>query len=430
MPHVILAVTKDVGAAQALIPIAEMLRQHDCRIFVACEGLSIDLWRKSEFPITLSGSVDFTNKPYSIPTDLVSDLQPDLVLTGLSRPIYLEEKIGLQANHCKIPLIWVEDLWECHVRSTAIPQGIITLDPLGEQLIRQKTHLKQVPPRVCEAGNSGILSAIRSPVPDATQQAVDDLRRRYDSPVVLIAGQGSFTGDILRVGIASVAMSHPSAMVIVRLHPKYLPKYAAEWEGIIEEAKQRFPRLVFIELDGSHSTNDLARLADVTISTSSTTLLISAASGKIPVSILTEATTAGLTEIIPSLTRYPLVTFGAALQIREPDVLPLGPVKAIRQCQESYFKHWSTASACAFVRSFLPTPTSAALTVSLPHDTVFLFDAPVQKTKKSICPINKNSPLLSSGASVCYTCLQKIYVYNTRNRCCRFHWFTCCSSPD
>lgn len=347
----ILVVTKDMASVNGMLPIVKARKDLGDEIVLVTEGLSNDIWLENGFEPVFKGSKDFKKEPFECDVqELINHAKPDVVATGFGNPINIERGFALAANAAGIPTVGYEDLWEGHQRTPACYDTILTLDDVAERVIRSKQQFADT--RVIKIGNASVLEGAKTPVKAETMATVDKLRKD-GSLVVLMAGAGGYTTDMLRVTFQSVLMTRTRVKLIVRLHPKYFPMLAVDGDGKITNGElwkmrvatfqERNPD-VLVELDGKqHKTDDLARCCDIVISTAGTALLNAAVARMVPISVMTEITAEGLRELMPSLAHYPLVDAGAVVEIKEP--IDLGALIMLKHkgmwiAQKTYFETW------------------------------------------------------------------------------------------
>lgn len=348
MKHKILAVTKDMASSRGMIPIVKELKKKGDEIVLVSEGLSTDDWLEAGFEPIFKGSKDFKKEPFECDIDAIMEaVSPNVVFTGIGLPINLEDRFAQAANMTGVPVISYEDLWAGHTRLSGYPSVVLAIDEVAAFAIRSKARLTKT--KVVCVGNASVIESVSKPVPATTVAKINELRSD-GSIVVLMAGAGGYTTDMLNVTFQSVLKTAGRVRLIVRLHPKYFPQtvkggdmtYGEYWKMLVDDFQSRNPGVV-VELDGKkHKTDDLARCCDVVISTAGTVLLNAAASGRVPVSVMTPITAEGLQELMPGLEHYPLVDAGAVVEVREPvDLATLVERgKALKAAQDAYFQSW------------------------------------------------------------------------------------------
>jgi len=105
-----------------------------------------------------------------------------------------------------------------------------------------------------------------------------------------------------------------------------------------QELLNSFPQDTIVDIPGT-SSDQLAVLCDITWSTFGTGMRYAAYYEKMAVSILTSATQAGMIEQT-GLPEYPLVTVGAAVEVREPVNLEslMYKLPQVREAQKQHAK--------------------------------------------------------------------------------------------
>lgn len=240
--------------------------------------------------------------------------EPDVVVTGLSWPIRIEETFSRAAQARVLPLVWLEDMWGGHRRCDSRPPDLIlTIDGAAARLVRDERRYAKTDVRVI---GSPVFDALDpAKIPETTKTAVDALRGH--GTVVLLAGQGEATDDVLRVVFRSIVKTREPCVLVPRFHPKFMPEHGNRWTAAIEAFRTERPDRVRELPAPEHELDHVAACADITVSVYSTGLLASAFARQFPVSVATPATVAEMKRAT-GVERYPLAAFGAAVEIAEP----------------------------------------------------------------------------------------------------------------
>lgn len=309
---VILFITKDKGGFNAAHPYALALKTAGHIVRIVAEGLSAEMWEQHGWQLHFKGTVNFLKEPNACNSEgILAKINPDVVVTTLGAPIHLESQFSKTANTLGIPLIWVEDVWGAHVRSDATPELIFCFDKIGEEIIQRKirfnnTHVKIV-------GDFGFETFKNlAKIPNAVASEVARLKQSYKY-LIHLGGQGLFTSDMISILKDSVALTLAPCGVIPRLHPKYKDtEHMAQWQELLDS----FPPGVIADIPGA-SSDQLAVLCDITWSTFGTGMRYAAYYEKMVVSVMTSASHAAMVRET-GLDEYPLVTVGAAVEVRKP----------------------------------------------------------------------------------------------------------------
>src|SRR3989344_4232424 len=138
--NTLLVVAKDAGSFNVTYPVMQGLSGVE---FVVCaEGVA-----KTKFEGV--GIIPIAPEDAE---ETLRQVNPVAVLTGLGWPINLEHTFALAANTLSIPLVFAEDFWACHNRTTAVPQIAGVVDDFGKKII-----LKRHPEtKVVITGNPGV----------------------------------------------------------------------------------------------------------------------------------------------------------------------------------------------------------------------------------------------------------------------------------
>ncbi len=312
-------VTKDKGGFEASYPLAQELKRRGHQVKVFAEGVSLELWRASGLEPTFAGSLDFRREPNEVDAKvLLSVVNPDIVVATMGSPINLELECGKAANDLGIPLAIIEDVWGTSGRMTCPAQLAFTVDDFGVRLMRALPQFAAA--KIIVAGNPGV-SAFE--VPSGIEERVERLREEKGT-VVMFAGEGPGTSELLVMTFLSLRKSKERCVVVPRFHPKYLnvPENRVLWEGIVEAMAGDNVAVTRV-FDDVSDTRALAALSDVTISGSSTVLQYAAKFGRMSVSITTELTRKLLGEQV-AYNEYPGIKLGIAVPLREPcDIISL-----------------------------------------------------------------------------------------------------------
>jgi hypothetical protein len=310
--HKILFVSKDMGSGNVLVPVAKIMR-HALEVVVVAEGLSVPHWKKEEFNLYFQGTADYRDEPFSLdPYATLKKVKPDVVVTGHSNPLHLDEKFGLAANEAGIPLVWIQDFWGGGVKNAAKPDLIFTLDHIGADILKRNPRFEKKDIRI--SGNLALNALENFAIPEDLAIKLNHLTK----PVILLAGGGVSTASVIKVIVESLKQTPGDWTLVPRFHPKWAERaysggktYGEIWRELLSELGDRV-----VEVP-TQNADALAMLCDMTVSPFSTLLLSSVVAKKIPVSVRTPEMIKDISGQ-NGLTRYPLVEAGAVLEISSP----------------------------------------------------------------------------------------------------------------
>lgn len=253
----ILLVTKDKGSFNFVEPGYRELIKRGHRVRIVAEGLSADLWPKTGAEIVQDGK----------------ELLHDVIVVGTSAPANLEQVYADFANVSGIPLVLAEDSFGASSRIDGDAKLILTINDIAGDLIGKGRH-KSTPWKA--VGSPAVATTGTTPELDVEYRALSGGLTRM---VILYAGQGGpFTADILNKTLELVRSSQLPCTLVIKHHPK-----------AHVEVNEEMLRGAFV-MESSFGTDELARIADYTISCFGTALNIAAANCKAPVCVWTPAT--------------------------------------------------------------------------------------------------------------------------------------------
>lgn len=324
-----LFVTKDIGGFRVVHPLADTLKKDGWTVLVIAEGKSLPLWRETDHTLIVGGQLSQQLDIDAAEAVLRSE-NPGVVITTLGSPINLEDAFSHAANRLDVPLIWFPDVWGAETRSQATPDIVFALDEtemlvLDEQSRFEHSHIEVVGHPLAD-----------EMLAESSLEAQRIVRGTHlFETVILIAGQGEYTGDMIDFVANSIAQSDDGRFVIIpRFHPKYKDE-KPEWVAAWRERLDAIPDATVIEVDSKVKTDDIARLADITVSSFSTTLTYAALAGQIPISVATPATRAAMVKST-GLDHYPPTRVGAAIEATEPMNLALDLLRTKLARQEAF----------------------------------------------------------------------------------------------
>mgnify|MGYP001580491795 FL=1 len=301
-----------MGSGNVLVPVAKVMRD-ECDLFVVAEGLSVPHWRKEGFHSYFQGTTDYRDEPFTLDvSSVLKKVKPDVVVTGHSNPLHLDEKFGLAANETGTPLVWIQDFWGGGVKNASRPCCIFALDHIGADILKRNPRFEKTDIRI--SGNLALNALENFALPEDLIARLDQLKK----PVILLAGGGASTTSVIKVVVESLKRTPGEWTLIPRLHPKWAERkcdggktYGEIWRELLSELGDQVVEVPTPNADA------LAMLCDFTISPFSTLLLPSVVAKKIPVSVRTPEMVKDL-EAQTGLTRYPLVEAGAVIEMAAP----------------------------------------------------------------------------------------------------------------
>lgn len=289
---------------RALEKLADILAQRGHVVLVVAEGTSTEAWEKTKHTIVRKGEVDPTRPLYNT-NEIFVGLSPDLVVVGLSSPINNEDHFASEANKRRIPVVAFSDTWGATSRmKLGVPNLILTMDDLDA-----KTAERHFPAsRIVPVGDwmTKPVAIPRSPWTPGMKS-------------IFIAGQNPATiKDFVVETLAQIDSRKSEWEVAFRPHPKY--KGAPETLGALELLRKSGVKI--IEND-EVSGDELAATADITVSSFSGVLRVSALAGKVAVSVQTPNCIAQM-EKSTALRTYPLVELGVCVKLDAGSLIDFG----------------------------------------------------------------------------------------------------------
>ncbi len=335
MAKKVLIVTKDRMEFNIYHPVVCNLQKRGFEPVIVAEGLSMEMWVKAgqEIWSGLPKAGDFdpdTRARTDIdPYAVLTEVKPDLVMTGLANPLRLGGSFGEIANRLKVRLGYVEDLWGVHSRSPAFPDFVCTVDELGAKMIREYAAYSQASlgdvydylttdrtPKIYVTGcpADDVLLAVKpDPKTEEILEACD--ANMNNSRVILACGQDESTTPMLQ-GVVEVVMRDPYSLLIPRLHPKWMSDPSkAEFKKLwLETLKPAEERGKVYWADASVDTRSLIRSATEVVSIYSNVLREAALLNRMPVSWTSDI---ARTRMLANngFSQYPLVSIGATLEV-------------------------------------------------------------------------------------------------------------------
>lgn len=303
-----LIATKDIGGFKVAKPVADALVQSGWGISVVAEGKSFSLWQEDGYsPIFNLKRAEKINGVLEA-SGILYDEHPDVVIATLGSPIHIEDLFSEAAHVSDIPLVWFPDVWGAETRSSVVPNLILAFDE-AERLIAQKRFTEA---KIEVVGHPLMDTLTNFPISGDSYRAINDIKVKRKT-VILLGGQGEYTNDMIDFILNSINLSPGAFTVIPRFHPKYKDSpHMKTWMKKLEEFSEGV-----IEMLDDIKADDIAALADITVSTFSTMLAIAAYRKKIPISVVTPAAKQAMVKST-GLDYYPPARVGAAIEVTAP----------------------------------------------------------------------------------------------------------------
>lgn len=288
----VLFVTRDKKPGMIAVKIAEELWCNGIEISIVAEGLSVAEWKKAGLDdgIIAEGPLDI-KAPWDIsPKDVFYDVQPDVVVCGLSSPIRSEAwfAVGARNPECSsgVPLVVLDDNWGATYQCPVQADLVLTIDQLGARLVEGNPMYKGHEYRVEIIGDLSATAA-NEPVSQATIDAFNTAKGDAEYAFLLCSQKWLESEDIMTIALGSCARSLDAGaklVVIPRFHPGAKDGDRAFWSGRMSEFGDRYHGVVQEIIDTpelTHSTDHLATLADGVFAATGSALRAAAYAGKI-----------------------------------------------------------------------------------------------------------------------------------------------------
>lgn len=314
----IFVVTKDIAEFLIYSVLVLALRARGHTVRVLAEGLSRERWVKSgEVLYGGNNPPDSDLETDLNPLEILSSVQPDLVLVGLGAPINWAEKFGLVANQRGIKLGFVEDVWGVHSRSTAVPDFVCTLDSFGRQMVERNDQYKAARfPRVYITGSPAWDELNGLVAGNVGDEIYDFLHGGL--PVILFAGQDESTTPALAGLVDALEQRGTSYILLPRLHPKFASRddCVVPWLKTLAGVKKG--HVLWVGSDKA-TTRQLIALSQVTVSIYSNALVEAALLGSLPVSWNSAVGREKMSAALGGLAQFPLVGLDCAVEVKSAD---------------------------------------------------------------------------------------------------------------
>ncbi|MBI2639300.1 MAG: hypothetical protein HYW90_00195 [Candidatus Sungbacteria bacterium] len=324
----ILVVSKDMGASEMSMPLAELAADNGHEVSLVIEGLAaenydrLNAWRAEKdeafLPVLFRGTVDFRDFPFTLDAEtLVKKVNPDIVIVTMSSPINLEDQIGKAANTFGIPVVALNDFWGGLTRAKTakadLMLGIDETDLAAAHRHFSHNYISAV------VGNHAVSKARRiKPSPEILYKMLD-LKHRFETIILFAGGGPEYTGAEIKLLVGCLQKTPGSWVVIKRYHGKHANRTAPNvnttwrevWDSQFAPLGDRIIELPTPEGDA------VATLSDCTVSGFSTMMTTAVASYKRAIALVTPETRKSL-KAQTTLGRYPLAMTGLVPEIVVP----------------------------------------------------------------------------------------------------------------
>lgn len=314
MQNQYLFVTTDIAPFRALYPVAQKLTALGHQISIASNGKSLNEWHKTEFATKLVA------EPFD--TTLILEHKCVSVLIGLSSPIGIEDEFAKTANNHRIPVVSFSDTWGATSRlKLGKPDMVLTIDNIDNSITKGYFPTAQI---------ITVGDWINSPIENPPTIGDPDLH------LLFIAGQNPATiEEFVRVSLG-LMMEPNSWQVVFKPHPKYADAPETKRaETLLDQSKVKL-------IKTSASSDEVAAVADITVSGFSGILRVAALNGKTGVSIETKACMEQMKKST-GLLSYPLVQIGACTSSNE-----------IQSLEDLLMRHQHLTTCSAYRHSIWP----------------------------------------------------------------------------
>ncbi|MBI2098088.1 MAG: hypothetical protein HYT49_00285 [Candidatus Wildermuthbacteria bacterium] len=304
-----MTVCKDMGGANVVAPIAQVLSNQGHEVFPVLEGMGAYLWSQlCSVPPIFRGTDDYRIVPFSLDVGAVLGYyRPDVVVVGVGSPSHLEGEFARAAQIHHIPLVLMEDFWGGFRRITGLrrpPDLALTLDEYSSSLVRQDFGRKT---KICITGNPGVRVGVE-PDPEVYWM-------RYGGELVIaFCGGGSETAEQIDLLSQCLAVTSKPWKLIPRWHPKEADRpdkkngnqpYRETWNALLAPLGDRVVRV-----DGP-PTDNIVVASDLVLAGFST-LLTTAAKAGVPVAALVTPAVQKSLQEESGLLEVPQVVLGVA----------------------------------------------------------------------------------------------------------------------
>jgi len=314
----ILTVCKDMGGANVVAPIAQVLSSQGYEVFPVVEGMAAYRWLQiCSVPPVFRGSDDYRRVLFSPEVRVVFEqYHPNVVVVGEGFPNHLEGEFARAAQARHIPLVLVEDFWRANTRLVLAspPDLILVVDAYAARL----ANMRFPEARIVLVGNPGVRFGI--------DPAAEVLELRVQGELIItFCGGGPETAEQIELLSQCLAVTSKPWKLIPRWHPKEAdrpdPKngnqpYRETWNALLAPLGDRVVRV-----DGP-PTDNIVVASDLVLAGFSTLLTTAAKAGVPAAALVTPAVQKSLQEE-SGLLEVPQVILGVADLVANPVDLAL-----------------------------------------------------------------------------------------------------------
>jgi hypothetical protein len=334
----IVVLGNDNATGRVMRPVAQALLRAGASVSVFLGNRARDTW--ATMPPSAEDvppqEIDFSD-PNA--TDTILTNNPDVIVSGLSAPT-VEVPILDAARARGINITTFPDTWGADIRWNGEPNLVLTIDSIAHEKVRR-----------------GYAIIVGNPLYDTinavSKDAIDfaEHQRHIGRKLILVAGQGKQWTLAHIAATKQLIETNPSEIfkVIARPHPKFLtaPNGKAEWESALET----LPHGSLLEAPRELTTDHLASVCDVVITTFGTALVCAAHHNMVPISVITpEAKAEMLAQT--GFERSPLVSRNCALEwnLDQPPPSVTGSIRSLEKWRVSPFDANKAAKAIIALR--------------------------------------------------------------------------------
>lgn len=340
-------VSKDLGGGAVAAPVARIALDRGDEVVVVAEGLAPRVFAKLGVPLFFQGTPNCREYPFSLNMiNLLEKVKPDVVLVTLGSPINLELLAGVIANQLGVPLVFIEDCHGAYVRTSVVPNFVITLDDYAAKLVSMRHP--QTP--IAVVGHPGV------PTDDEViliaDQYLADLKTTGARVYAFVGGDPGATDEQLVLLVGCLQRTTGKWCLIPRFHPKWVGvsdpvsgrTYGEIWRGLLE------PIADYLEPDKVGDGRKLVASADVAVADYSTLLTTAACCGKTSIFLQTPMVLESMKKNT-GLGVFPLVEMGCAHLVTLPRDLSLLTPPTVERL--SKLKPYDPLRAYELLRAFV-----------------------------------------------------------------------------
>jgi len=342
-------VAKDMGGANATVPLAEVARKRGDQIVVVSEGLASVKFEAAGFPPYFKGSVNCKVEPFTVDAAaMIRSVKPNVVVCAEGSPNNLEGEFARAANAENRYVVAVNDFWNGSTRLKARPDLVLAVDEHDGKL----SQVSEPQAKVVIAGNVGVpcrksIEALRN-CPE-----VETLRSRFDQ-IIVYTGAGESTDAEIEALLASLAVTGGYWGLIPRFHPKHA-KLDHRTGGTCEDFWVKQLSVLggqVVYLDRVNKTDPIAVSSDVVVGTFSTLLTTAAVAGKACASLWIPAVQESLKKQA-GLDEIPIVKLGCSHLIEKPTDLSTLSLSPVSEADRAKLKPFNAELAYEAISEFV-----------------------------------------------------------------------------